>query len=686
MGEVSVPSRRPWPARHAAELQRRWRGLSPRDRLGAGAAVLLLALVAAFLLLFHWNMLRGPIGGFLSARLHRRVELVGNLEVHPWSFKPRATVNDFRIGQPGWAGSGDMARVKRLTIQVEILPLLRGQTILPLVLIDQPDVRLLRDKSGRSNWSFDKSGSGSKLPAIRKLIIHDGRLALDDATRGVVFRAKVESRETVGPGGQGRFAIVGDGSLNRSPFKAEASGDALLNVSPSRPYFFTAWVSAGATRIAAKGQVTHPFDLGELATSLSIRGADLNDLYRLTGLTLPNTPPYEVSGQLRRDHKHWEYDRFSGRVGDSDLSGSLAVDTGRERPMLTGDLHSRRLDFDDLASIFGGAPSRAKGETVSAEQAATGQRMKAQQRLLPDATLQVERLRKMDAKVTYRADTVNAPNLPLRRVSLGVDLDDGLLTIDPLKVTLDRGQISGQVRLNARGAVPVTDLEARMTNSDLATWIPVKSEGQPVIEAPLTATLKLRGTGNSVHKAAASADGSLRFTVEGGQMRQAFAELLGVNIGKGLILLLSKDPKQTPVRCGVADFKVTNGIARADRVVFDTGVVVATGSGTVNLDKERISLRLEGHSKKPRLLRLFLPITLEGPLVAPKPGIEVGKAVVQGGAAAVLASALSPLAALLPFLEPGEDKNVNCPALLSGASAARAGAPPPPKPEARKSR
>jgi hypothetical protein len=138
------------------------------------------------------------------------------------------------------------------------------------------------------------------------------------------------------------------------------------------------------------------------------------------------------------------------------------------------------------------------------------------------------------------------------------------------------------------------------------------------------------------------------------------------------------------VRCAVADFKVTNGVARADRVVLDTGVVVATGSGAVNLDKERISLRLEGHSKKPRLLRLFAPITLEGPLASPKPGVEVGKAVAQGGVAALLASALSPLAALLPFLEPGEEKNVNCPALLAGASAAKAGAPPPPDAKAKK--
>ncbi|MDQ0465609.1 uncharacterized protein involved in outer membrane biogenesis [Caulobacter ginsengisoli] len=672
---------REWAARHAQTLHRRWKGLTPRERLAALAATLIVAAIVIFVLIFDWNWLRGPVGGFLSARLHRRVEIVGDLEVHPWSFQPRVTAHDFRIGQPAWAGTGDMARVGAVTIQIKALPLLRGQVILPLLAIQSPDLKLIRDKTGRSNWTFDSNGSGARLPAIRRLVIHDGKLAIDDAPRGVIFRARVESSETVGPGGHGVFRIVGDGSLNRAAFKAEATGDALLNVSPDRPYGFDAWMTAGPTRITARGTITHPFDLGRLTTRLTVRGPDLNDLYPLTGLTLPNTPPYQVGGQLTRDHRLWKFDRFSGRVGDSDLSGDLAVNTAGKRPLLTGDLRSRRLDFDDLASIFGGAPGRGKGETVSADQVAVGQKMAAQQRLLPDATLQVDRLRAMDAKVTYRAETVNAPNLPLRKVFLDLTLDDGLLTADPLRVTLDRGQITGKVRLNARGATPVTDVDARMTGSDLAQWIPVRSLGQPVIEGPLTARLKLHGTGNSVHRAAANADGTLSLAVSGGQMRQAFAELLGVNLGKGLWMLLSKDPHQTPVRCAVADFKVTNGVARASRVVLDTGVVTAVGSGTVNLDKERMSFRLEGHSKKPRLLRLFLPITAEGPLVKPKLGVEAGPAVVQGGVAVALSAVLSPFAALLPFLEPGKDKNVNCPALLAGAAPLKAGVPPPPKVE-----
>jgi len=152
-----------------------------------------------------------------------------------------------------------------------------------------------------------------------------------------------------------------------------------------------------------------------------------------------------------------------------------------------------------------------------------------------------------------------------------------------------------------------------------------------------------------------------------GQIRQAFAELLGVNASKGLILLLSKSDKETPVRCAVADFDVKNGVMTTHHLVADTGVVLARGRGTINLETERMDFRIEGDSKKPRLVRLFIPITIKGPFMAPKIGLDPSKAVGQGGIAAVLGSIVNPLAALLPFITAGEAKDADCAGLVGDA-------------------
>lgn len=641
--------------------------------MGIGSALTLLAAIVGFLVVFDWNWLRGPVGRYASAQLKREVAITGDLRVHPWSLSPKIEAYGLRIGQPDWARAHEpdampMVRIQRIAVQIKILPLLRGQTVLPFLAIDRPDVRLLRLQDGRANWTFGPSRSDKplKLPAIQRLIINDGALRLDDRQRGALFIGEVNARERAGDR-QGRFVLEGKGSLNRSVFLAEVSGGRLLHISPSRPYPFEARVQAGATRIQASGQIVRPFDLTRFETRLNISGADLNRLHDLTGLTLPNTPPYRIAGRLVRNGPRYDFEALSGRVGDSDIGGDLFVLTGGERPYLEARLRSRRLDFDDLGSLLGAAPATGRGEAASSGQKIEAARRDVTQRLLPDATLQVERVRAMDAKVSYRADAVNAPNLPLRKVSLDMTLEAGVLTLDPLAFTFSRGDLRGKVRLDARPNTPRTDIDVRLTNGRLEDFIPIQSGGKPAIEGPVMARAELTGVGNSVHRAASTADGVVTVVAPKGEIRQAFAELLGVNASKGLILLLSGSDKQTPVRCAVADFSVKNGVMTTNHLVADTGVVLARGHGTIDLGTERMAFRIEGDSKKPRLVRVFAPITIKGPFMAPSVSVRPGKAVGQGGVAAVLGSLVNPIAALLPFVTTGEAKDADCAGLVSEA-------------------
>ncbi|MES2033807.1 MAG: AsmA family protein [Pseudomonadota bacterium] len=658
---------------YLTRARERWNEAPRHRRRGLVAALILFAAIVGFLVIFDWNWLRGPVSAVASARLNRTVAIEGDLDVHPWSLKPKVEVHGLRISQPAWA-KGDMATVERVAFQVQLPSLLIGRVIMPYVEIRKPDVKLIRLKDGRANWTFGDGGKGgTKLPAIRRFIIEEGKLRVDDAKSTTTFVGTVYTDERTEGASRGVFSLRGEGALNGERFIAAVTGAPLLNVSPSRPYPFDADVRAGSTRILAKGQITRPFDLGRFTTDLTVTGVDLNNLYGLTGLALPNTPPYRVSGKLSRVRTKWTFDDASGRIGDSDIRGDLSVETRGKKPFLTADLRSRRLDFDDLASIFGGAPARGKGEAVTPEQAAVGNEMAAQRRIFPDATLQVERIRAMDAKVKYRADTVNAPNLPLSKVALDLTLKDGVLTGDPVSLTFSRGTLSGMAKLDASRDVPRTDVDLRLTNGRLEDWITQRFGGQPVIEGQMAGRAKLTGYGNSVRKAMASADGTVTFVVPRGEVRQAFAELLGVNLSKGLLLLLSDDPKQTVLRCAVADFRVVDGIARASRIVADTDVVLVEGSGTINFKTERPKLRIEGDSKKPRLLRLFVPINIDGPLTKPSIDLETGNAIAQGGIAVALGALVNPLVAILPFVEPGLAKDANCAALMTEGR--RRGAP-----------
>jgi hypothetical protein len=152
-----------------------------------------------------------------------------------------------------------------------------------------------------------------------------------------------------------------------------------------------------------------------------------------------------------------------------------------------------------------------------------------------------------------------------------------------------------------------------------------------------------------------------------GQMRAAFAELLGINAGKGLQLLLSGDQGVSGVRCAVGDFTVSRGVATARTLVVDTDVVVATGRGTIDLGAETFDLRFDGETKKPRLLRVWAPVTVRGALSQPDIGVDGSAIAGQVGLAGILGALINPLVALLPFIDPGLAEDANCGALIAGA-------------------
>jgi len=660
-----------WTQDHWRAARERLARTPPKTRraltwTGASLGLLVIA-VSILIAIWDWNWFRGPVARMASARMHREVAINGDLKVHLFSWQPSATVDGVRIANAPWAGKAPMVDVGRIAVRIRLIPLLTGRLDMRLLRFDQPRVSLYRDAQGRANWDLSGGKAATaplRLPPIRDFIIKDGRLEFQDVRRKLTFKGTIEASEQLGARNTG-FEMRGQGALNAQPFVAQVTGGPLLNIDRAKPYPFDANIRAGQTFVTAKGAVPKPFDLGRFHMDTTARGPDLSDLYNITGVPLPNTPPYRLHGRLSRDENLWRIDGLGGAVGSSDLGGRLSVKTGGARPYLTANLLTRSLDFVDLGALFGGAPK--VGKVASPKQIAAARLMQAQQHLLPDATLKTDRIRALDADVTYKALAIRNAPVNLRSGSTRVKLRAGVLRADPLAFELPQGRINGEVELDARKATPVTSLDLRLSNARLEHLTPIRFQGKVPLAGALAGRAKLRGSGDSVHKAFANADGDVSVVVPDGRIRKALAELMGVNVVRGLGLLLSKNQDTTPIRCGVVHFRADNGMFKVDQMVFDTGPVLVTGSGAINMDTEQLDLKAQGHPKKFRLVRLMLPVTARGTLASPKLGVEPGAAIAQGGVAAALAAFLSPLAAILPFIDPGLAKDANCAALVAEA-------------------
>lgn len=656
--------------------------------LGWSAAAALAAMVVAAFTL-PGNAFKGVVQRWASAKAGREIHIGGDLHMNLLRWSPRLVATKVTIANPDWmdntaGGKAVMATIPRLAVKVRLLPLLTGRWVLQSVRVGQPDIHLVRQASGRANWYFDAAGDHAAaplvLPPIRRFVVKEGHLTIRDFERNLRFSGTVSSRETIS-GGQRGFQMVGDGKLNRQNFHADVHGGPLINVDVDKPYAFNADVRAGATHIVAKGTITHPFDLGRFAADVKFSGANLSQLYDLTGLTFPGTPPYMLSGRLTRDGQVFTFNGFSGTVGDSDLSGELKVDASSGRPDLIAELRSRQLDFNDLGPLIGAPPAIGKNETASVSQTAQAKAQKTAQTnapasnaalVLPDAPLRIERVRQMDAHVTYHAEAVHSQDFPLTELTLDMTLDHGVLTLDPVSFRFKQGKLSGKVTIDARKDMPVSDVDVRLTDAQLEHF--VRDPGRnPVVEGRIEARAQIHGTGNSIHRAASSANGMVSFVIPHGAIRQSIAELLGIDVTRALGLLLSGNKTQTDLRCAVASFQAKDGVLYARRILIDTDVVKAEGSGTIDMHNEKLDLELKGSPKKFEPLRVSAPITIGGYLSHPTLGVNVGKALPQAGIAVVLGALATPLAAILPFVDPGLAKDENCAALLSAAK--RQGAP-----------
>lgn len=692
--------------------------------IGIGILVVLLALVLAF---FDWNWLRGPIARRLSASLQRPVSIAA-LQGSPFS---QLRVSGFAIGNPAWAGGGQMVSIDRIELKMSFWPLLRGDLVFPRVALIRPDVHLYRARDGRANWEFGaqpQSASAKSqpmsFPLVRELLIESGKLNARDEVRKITFEgtlaargangasssapsptAKVAKERAMSQGANASsakqqaskvaadtgtgFELLGKGELNAKPFTLRVSGGPLVWAETHKPYPFDVRMTASDIHASARGVVPRPFDLGQFDVTLGLAGSDLADGYYLTGLALPNTPPYSISGHLRRVGTKFEFTQVQGRLGGSDIHGVVTVQMSSGHPVLNADLVSHALHLADLGPTFGGSAPSATEEKKAAHatghptQAAAHHKVKkalahgitpkvagkgTSTFLLPTAKLQVERLRGMDATLHYRAEEIKAQSLPLRRVDLRLRLQNNVLRIAPFAFTLPQGTIAGSAVIDVRHRVPAEDLDVRLTHVQLAQFH-TKGSTMPPLEGTLVARLKLHGDGDSMHAFASTADGTLSVVVPNGEIEQAFAEFAGIDVARGLGLLLKKNQQQTALRCGIADFGAHDGIARVKQVVFDTQVVIVTGKGDVNLRTEKLDLQLTGEPKKFRIGVLRTPIEIKGTLRHPSVGVKPSKVAAQGAIAAALGAIATPFAAIAAFVDPGLNKSADCQALLADAKA-----------------
>lgn len=615
----------------------------------------LVLLIVLLLLIFDWNMLKHPIERRVSAATGREFHINGDLSVK-LSMKPRITLQGITLGNLPGAKEPQMASVEQLQFRLHLLKLLRGEIVLSQLKATAPRVLLEKNLKGEPNWLFRHPRA--HWPTIRDLAVSKGELIYRDPVKHTDIDFSVESGDRSLDAKQAPLLIVGKGRYAGNPLNVDGHIESpLVLKDPGKPYHVDLRAQAGATRATAKGYLIGPLEMRGFDLEFGLAGPSMALLFPLTGVAIPDTPPYHLRGQLTHEAKTWQYNKFTGVVGDSDLSGDASVNTAAARPFLKADLVSKRLDFDDLAGFVGAPPQTSAGETASAEQKGEAAKFAASPRVLPDDQFTLEKLRNMDADVKLRAKHINAPSLPLEAMTAHLFLDNAMLRLDPLNFEVAGGSIDSRIKLDARKDTITSTARIHARGLQLPKLFPkVKltedSTGRVGGSADLTTT------GNSIARMAATANGDLGLIMGSGRISNLLMEFAGIDIAESLKFLIGKD-RSIPIRCAFADFEVHQGLMTTHRLAFDTTDTVILGDGTVSLRDERLDLVLKPQPKDHSIFSLRAPLLVRGTFKDPEFRPDIKKITLRGLAAAILGT-LAPPAALIALYETGPGKDVAC--------------------------
>lgn len=645
-----------------------------------GFLVLLLVAVVIFILTFDWNRARPYINNKVSESIGREFAIKGNLSVRfKWMepdetgwrhYVPRPQINaaDVHIANPEWTKTGpQLVSVGSVAAGIHLLPLLHKEARITNLAVEKLAVAAERRADGSNTWTFKDNGPSQWEVNIDRVQLNEGTVRYVDGAIRLDLNARAEtiSGEQAKPYGL-RF-VVGGTYRDAKIVGGGKMGNVLSLEREHINFPVQANATAGKNKLSLEGVLTDPRALAGIDLKMSLAGATMADLYPLTGVLLPETPPYATKGRLIGKNTgadwRWAYRDFTGTVGGSDLQGTLEYIPRKPRPFLTGAVESRQLRLEDLGPTI--------GADSAADKAARGRKnIQPAGKALPVEQFNTKNWDALDADVKFTGNKlVRTHDIPINDVSTHIKMQDKVLTLIPLNFSMAGGQITSHIRLDGRE--PQIDAQMRLAARHLKIkQLFPRLESMQASVGEVNADAALLGKGNSVSTMLATSNGELGATVSEGTVSKFILEAAGLNVANLVFVKLFGD-KQVQLNCGAGDFVVERGNAQIRRFVVDTDEAVINVRGAVNLATEQLDLDIKPETKGARIITLRTPLYAKGTFTDPKVGPHAGPLALKGGAAVALASMVNPLAALLPLINVSKVEPVNCAAALADATRTR---------------
>jgi uncharacterized protein involved in outer membrane biogenesis len=647
---------------------------------GIIAAALSLVVTIVGLILLAWlilyvtkgRFLKGPFERTVSAATQRNVKVAGDFQLYLNPFNVKFLAEGMTISNPKWATKPYFFQSKLIDAQIATWTLIFGdkRRINWLQLLDG-DVDLEWDSKNRRNtWTFGDPNAPAKpleLPLIRSAIVQGTKVRYRDPLLQLSADIRIDTVQARDTRFANAISFSGNGTMRGRPFTL--SGGLLSpneTVTGGQNQLQLA-AAAGATRLAVSGTLPGATEIEGADLRMGVRGPNISLLFDFLGVAVPDTRAYRIDANLTKQDGEWRFTRLKGMFGESDIAGRLTISMPKDRLRLDADLATNTLDIIDIGPFIGYNPEKLErqGAAGAIEQVA------GRPRVLPDAPLRVEAIRRFDAHLDYKVARVRAESFPISNIGLTLDLDNSLLKLSPLTFDVSGGHLASDIIINARRRPVFTDYDIRLSPTPMGKLLGRFGVEESGTTGTLKARVKMTGEGDSIRQSLATSDGRIAVIMPQGTMWTRNIQLAELDLGT-FVWKMFQNKLKTPVEinCGLIAFTVRDGIAAADPILIDTKKNVMLGRGGFSFKNESLDLAFRADSKKFSLFAGQSPVGIDGYFA--KPGFDVisPQLITRAGAGLGLAIVGTPLASILAFVDVGDAKSTACGPVLAGASAA----------------
>ena len=606
------------------------------------AVIFVVAIAGIFIATFDANHYKQDLSDIVRDSTGRDLQFYGDVEL---TFYPALgmELGALSLSNAVGFGSTPMIKVDKVSISVDVASVIAFSPEIDELILDGLKINLQNNNKGVTNWDDFKEPQDAQSPNAPLL-----RTEPKSSGSSSSNQSKVKSEPMNISGAFGGLNIT---NAELSWVDAQAGSEYLVQnltiktgrITPEAPFDLKMQVV-----VKSKGEINADIDLATQIQYWFDNGRlNLTDLVlnvSAAGEPLPlGKIQVGIASELIELNPQKRSVLLKGlvlKIDDNTIKGNVTV-SDTAQPVINFKLASNKLDIDALIGMTPVHPSSVTPKkSTTATESITGIESNSVN-VIPDAVkepvkiiLPMDLLRIIQADGELVVKQLTMQNLLLNDINLGISTNAGIVNLDPIRMNLYDGSVSGQVRLDVNGALPKYRVNKKIQGVQIGALL-TDLNGEDRINGVLNANVSLSTQGEWLSVLKKNSNGDIALALRDGAVK-GFNIRHSIDKAKAKLKGDSEPPKQE----SQTDFSslelsglIKKGVFISNDLKLQAPIIRVSGEGQVDLNNETVNYlvnaKLVGTIKgqdggaADDLSGLLIPVRIDGPLAEPKIDVQL---------------------------------------------------------------